>query len=419
MTSNNITDNDSSKNFEVLIVDDIPENLQVLANILDKQGMDVSYASSGYEALNSLKAELPDLILLDISMPEMDGYKVCEIIKSNTETRDIPVIFLTARDQTEDIIKGFKIGAVDYITKPFNVEEMTTRILTHLELKHSRDSMAKYIKIIKEKNRQISEQNKQLKDLNATKDKFFSIIAHDLTSPFHTLISISDLLASKFKQFPPEKVERYIHLIQESTKNTYSLLENLLAWSRTQTNKIELFPEYINVQKQVIDSIKLLRGMANRKNISLSYSAADNLVVYADENMLTTILRNLISNALKFTEKNGRVIIKAKNITKKLKNKRITEFVEITVSDTGVGIPEQKMNELFRIDKSRSTCGTENEKGTGLGLVLCKEFVEINGGAITGKSTLGEGSDFIFTLPTEPLTNQTPKNNYQKLHIEA
>jgi len=158
----------------VLIVDDIPENLQVLGNVLLQKGLDVGFATNGEEALEAVKYNKPDLILLDIMMPGMSGITVCQKLKSNPETQDIPVIFLTAKTQPEDIIKGFEVGAVDYVTKPFNSGELLARVMTQLELKKSRDLIAK--------------QNEELMELNATKDKFFSIIAHDLRGPFSGLL---------------------------------------------------------------------------------------------------------------------------------------------------------------------------------------------------------------------------------------
>ena len=185
----------------ILIVDDIPKNLQVLSSILSFEGYQISFASSGSQALNIIETSLPDLILLDIMMPIMDGYEVCKILKSNPRTKDIPIIFLTGKVEAEDIVHGLKIGAVDYITKPFNSAELLSRVHTHIELKLSRDAIVKY-------NYELEESKKQLLELNASKDKFFSIIAHDLRSPFTGFIGLSQLLSEEYDSINKEELSK-------------------------------------------------------------------------------------------------------------------------------------------------------------------------------------------------------------------
>ena len=171
------------KDSVVLIVDDIPENLQVLGNILSAYGLDIGVATDGLQALENVKFQKPDLILLDIMMPGMDGFEVCEKLKSNPETSNIPVIFLTAKSQTEDIVKGFEVGAVDYVTKPFNSAELLVRVFNHLELKKAKDK--------------IERQNDELKEMNDAKNKFFSIISHDLRGPFSGLLGLTSLIINE------------------------------------------------------------------------------------------------------------------------------------------------------------------------------------------------------------------------------
>ncbi|MBU8893561.1 MAG: hypothetical protein KOO66_12350 [Bacteroidales bacterium] len=226
-----------------------------------------------------------------------------------------------------------------------------------------------------------------------TKNKFFSIIAHDLKNPFNTLLGFSDLLLKNYKVYDEEKCGHIVKIINDSTKNTYSLLENLLTWSRSQSGKIKFSPEEIKIKTIINEVILLLQQSAKNKNIRLSDNSEANLTVYSDKNMLNTILRNLVSNAIKFTHQNGAIIISACET----KNQ---DFIEITVADTGVGISKEKTADLFRIEKSDATYDTDNERGTGLGLILCKEFVEKNGGRIWVESELNKGSKFVFTTPT-------------------
>jgi len=372
-----------SHTYQVLVVDDIPENLQVLSNILYEEGIEISFATNGKQALDTMTFVKPDLILLDISMPEMDGYEVCRRLKANPETAHIPIIFLTARTQTDDIIKGFEVGAVDYVTKPFNSNELVSRVFTHLELKHSRDVIKK--------------QNEELITLNATKDKFFSIIAHDLKNPFNTLIGFSDLMLQGYDRMDREKIMKFLNLIHLASKRGFNLLENLLEWSRSQTGAIQCKPESLNIAALLSSFEDMLKSTAASKNIELVYAIPSYLTAYADANMLKTVMRNLISNAIKFSPTDSQIYVLAEQNEK---------WVDISVEDRGVGISENDLEKLFRIDIHHSTKGTSDEQGTGLGLILCKEFVERNGGKISVKSRVGEGSTFKVVLPAEKIDNE-------------
>ena len=366
-----------TSNYKVLIVDDIEENLQVVGNILSEKEVAILLAKNGKQAIKVAQRKLPDLILLDINMPEMNGYQACEMIKNNEKTKDIPIIFLSALSEKDDIVKGFSIGGVDYISKPFNKTELLARVFTHLELKKAKD--------------QLKNQNKELKELNATKDKFFSIIAHDLRSPFSSMIGFSKLLNKNFDKYDQEKQKKFINMIDNGIQNTYKLLDNLLLWARSQKGKIEFNPKEINLYSLSDETHELLNQSIENKLIQFTNQINPNISVHADNEMLSIIIRNLISNAIKFTPKEGEIIINAKENNQ--------DFVEVSVKDTGVGIPKEVKSKIFDISENTSTQGTENETGTGLGLILCKEFVEKHGGKIWVESEEEKGSEFIFTLP--------------------
>ena len=246
----------------------------------------------------------------------------------------------------------------------------------------------------KEARQALTESELQLKELNATKDKFFSIIAHDLKSPFSSILGLSELLFTNFDKYDAQKKKRFIGLIKEATENTYKLLENLLLWSRSQRGIIDFKPTKRNLHLLTGETVNLLSQSTKNKSIVLINQIPEDIYVVADRDMLLTILRNLISNAIKFTHKNGMVIV---SVEKTIKQK----FIEISVTDTGIGISEDTIGDLFQLDKNVSTSGTEKETGTGLGLILCKEFVEKHGGEIWIESKVGKGSKFIFTLPVE------------------
>ncbi len=231
--------------------------------------------------------------------------------------------------------------------------------------------------------------------LNATKDKFFSIIAHDLKNPFNTMLGFSEFLLKKFDDYDKEKQKKFIGIIRDDIENTYKLLENLLLWSQSQRGQLEYMPEKENLFLSVSESVELLDLSASSKKISLINKINENIYVNVDSNMLSTVIRNLISNAIKFTPENGKIIIKSKVV--KSDDKR--NYNEITVEDTGIGISKEKLKKIFSNDENTSTRGTAGERGTGLGLILCKEFVEKHKGNIRAESEVGKGSKFIFTLP--------------------
>lgn len=370
--------------YNVLIVDDIPENLQLLSGFLYKKGIEVSVAFDGEQALKAIENETPDLILLDIAMPGMDGYEVCEILKSKEETKEIPIIFLTARNETEDIVRGFDLGAVDYITKPFKNKELIRRVTNQLELKRAKDVQNRYVKIIKN-------QNTELSELNATKDKFLSIIAHDLKNPFHILTSLSKMLVTNLQKYDEDRIMLFLENIYKTSMQGFSLLENLLNWTKSQTNRLELYPKKVDLNLLVNVNVELFNSQARMKKINLEKDILKEQFIWADENSITTVFRNLIGNALKFTNENGTVTIKARN-------KNATHF-KIDIIDDGVGISLKNLEKLFRIDTHLTTNGTFKERGSGLGLLLCKEFVEKNNGEISVESIEGKGSVFSFTVP--------------------
>ena len=241
----------------------------------------------------------------------------------------------------------------------------------------------------------LKENEQKMRKLNAEKDKFFSIIAHDLKNPLNLMLGFSDLLIRNFDKYNNKEKKEYINIIQQSVQNTYKLLENLLLWSRAQRGTIDFYPENRNLYLLSAKTIELLIQSAESKSITLSNQIPKDLYIEADENMFLTILRNLISNAIKFTPKGGKITIKAHSVTDKNKH----SFAEISVKDNGIGIAKETLAQLFTISENVSTKGTEDEAGTGLGLMLCKEFVEKHGGKIRVESEVGKGSKFIFSFP--------------------
>ncbi len=236
----------------------------------------------------------------------------------------------------------------------------------------------------------LEQSEKKLRQLNATKDKFFSIVAHDLKNPFNAIMGFSNLLSEAYDNFDEKQRKTFIRNISDATENTYKLLQNLLEWSRTQTNSIEYKPDAIDLGEIIDSNISVLKSSAINKDITITTKIPSNTIAFADKNMIRTVVRNLISNAIKFTRPGGKIEISAS---------RTGNYIEVCVADNGVGISKENQKKLFKIDEQFKSYGTANEQGSGLGLLLCKEFVEKNGGDIWVESKYGQGSKFKFTLP--------------------
>jgi signal transduction histidine kinase len=361
----------SKKDFtNILIVDDIPANLQILSEILEREGHKVRPVLNGVMALQVAEKEKPDLILLDIMMPEMDGFEVCQHFKELPDLADVPIIFISALNDSNEIVKALHFGAADYITKPFHANEVTARVATHLKL---------------------YQQKNELQKINAEKDKFFSIIAHDLRSPFNSFLGLTEIMAEELPSLSLEQAQEIAKSMSKSANNLHRLLENLLQWSRMQQGAIPYNAEILQLDLLVAESIEMIYEPAKSKGIEIVTTINNDIKVLADPNMLQTVIRNLISNAVKFTQRDGKVYVSA--------NVNADHITQISIQDTGIGMNRELLNNMFRIDVKTSRKGTDNEPSTGLGLLLCKEFVEKHGGRIWAESEEGKGSVFRFTIP--------------------
>ncbi|MEM7112205.1 MAG: hybrid sensor histidine kinase/response regulator [Chloroflexota bacterium] len=354
----------------ILVVDDTPTNVRVLLDYLREQNFKVLVATSGNRALQQLERVQPDLILLDVVMPGIDGFETCRQLKANPLTKEIPVIFMTALSDTVDKVKGFEVGAVDYVTKPFQQEEVLARIEAHLT---------------------IQQQKNELRELNATKDKLFSIIGHDLRNHFAGMIGLVDFMVDDSIQVDPEFMEGSLDSIHALIHSSYKLLENLLTWASLQRGVLRAKPSDFDLEPVVQMNTFINQETAVLKKITVSHQVAPStFFVRADENMVNTVIRNLISNAIKFTHEGGSI-----TVTAEAKDGQIV----CAVTDTGVGMSEKRLNGLFQIGGTTSTDGTAGEPGTGLGLILCHDFVQQNGGHIWAESIQNKGTTFRFTLP--------------------
>ena len=385
------------RNSTILIVDDSAANLGFLRDYLLMYKFNILIAQEGQIALDLIEqGERPDLIMLDIMMPGMDGFEVCKRLKENDATKDVPVIFLSVLSEASDRLRGFEIGAVDYIDKPFQKEEVLARVTAQLTIRKQQLDLKREIKERTIAEKQLQRYTEELKELNASKDKFFSIIAHDLKSPFTALLGFADYLTSQLDELNKDEIRECSTNIYKSAQGVYNLLENLLHWSSIQTGRIEFTPMSFNLNKLIDEIFILYQVNAFKKKIKLINSLSSSIDVYADRKMVETVLRNLISNAIKYTPVSGDVFISAEQNNEK---------IEISVVDNGIGISQEQLATLFRIDEHQNGGNTEKEMGTGIGLILCKEFVNKNNGEIWVNSKIGEGSKFIFSLPAVKIEN--------------
>jgi len=250
-------------------------------------------------------------------------------------------------------------------------------------------------KELEEINEKLLKSEEDLKELNTTKDRFFSIIAHDLKNPFNALLGFSELLKLNIDNYTKEEIKKQVEIINESAQSLFKLLDNLLNWSRTQIGSIVYKPDLFPLHPLVSQEVELLEATAERKNIKIVVRIGSHIMVFADNNIISIVIRNLINNAIKFSNSGGRILVNADEKE---------NMVEVSVSDSGIGMEQSELNKLFRLDESFTSRGTADEEGTGLGLLLCKEFVEKNRGHIRATSEKGKGSTFYFTLHTHRWT---------------
>jgi len=381
-----------SNNGVILIVDDLPENVMVVEKTLQKEGYRTEIATTGAEALDRLKANQPDLVLLDVLMPKVDGFEVCRQIKADEDLAHIPIIFLTALNEPKYIIQGFNAGGVDFISKPFNLTELLARVKTHVDLKKAQEENRRYIEQMKKTNEQLSKAKNMLTELNNNKDKFFSIIAHDLRNPFQGFYKLTEYISREFDTLDMGELKTMIMDMSASSKKLNKLLENLLAWSRVQLGKITVKMEEHNL-KQLIDvNITLFNDIAGSKNININNKVHHQFKVFTDIQMFNTVIRNIISNAIKFTDVFGEVSLSAS---------RQNGSVLLSIEDNGIGMAPDELSQLFSIDTQAVKSGTAGEIGTGLGLILSKELLDRIDCSIAVKSRAGEGSTFILKIPAK------------------
>lgn len=365
--------------YKILIVDDVMSNVLLLKVLLTNEKFAIATASNGRQALEQVEKENPDLVLLDVMMPDMSGFEVAQHLKSNPNTADIPIIFLTALNSTADIVKGFQVGANDFISKPFNKEELIIRVTHQISLVAAK--------------RLILSKTEELQRTIAGRDKLYSVIAHDLRSPMGSIKVVLNML---ILNLPSEKIgaEMYelLTMANQTTEDVFSLLDNLLKWTKSQIGKLNVVYQDVDLVEVTDGVIEIFSMVASLKKIRIREMKPEKMMVNADIDMLKTVVRNLLSNAIKFSKENSEVLVKMEEVD---------GMAVVSVQDYGCGISEEGQKKLLHTDTHFSTFGTNNEEGSGLGLLLCKDFVVKNGGKLWFTSKEGEGSIFSFSIPVK------------------
>ena len=363
--------------FKLLVVDDVQTNVLLLKALLGKEGYGILVANNGQEALEVIRNENPDLILLDVMMPGMDGFEVAERLKSEEFRCEIPIIFLTALDDTQSIVNGFKLGVGDFISKPFRKEELMVRIKHQLSLVAAR--------------RIIEEKNEELRKTIAGRDKMYSVIAHDLRSPMASMkMLLNTIMMSVEKDKIDPDIFDMLEMSNKTSEEVFSLLDNLLKWTKSQLGKLTVIPQKLDISGLADGVVEVMNSVAEVKHIKLIRTDHESFFVYVDIEMIKSILRNLISNAVKFSNPDSEIKVGIKAEDGK---------VIVSVTDSGKGIKKEDQHKLLKDSTHFSTYGTISEEGAGLGLLLCRDFARKNGGELWFESEENLGSVFSFSLP--------------------
>jgi two-component system sensor histidine kinase/response regulator len=364
----------------ILVVDDVSKNLQVVGTLLRREGYRFAPATSGPQALERVRVERPDLILLDLMMPDMDGLEVCRRLKADPHTQRVPIIFLTASNEMEHLVQGFEAGAVDYITKPFNPPELLARVRTHLELKHARE---------------------RLRELNEEKNEFMGIVAHDLRNPLGAITGYAEMILEQTEDLqqtaPPDQFARAVKEVNEcsvrvrdASRRMAEMVQNLLDANRIERGelKLKLAPTDLTALAAAVADSQRLRAAAKQQSIHVETAGAP-VDALADPSVMAQVLENLLSNAIKYSPPGKQIALRIN---------QTPEGVCCEVQDQGPGLNAEDRQKLFGKFARLSAKPTGGELATGLGLSIVKRLVEAMNGKVWCESEPGLGATFIVAL---------------------
>lgn len=371
----------------ILVVDDISKNLQVVGTMLRNEGYHVMPATSGVQALERAAAQPPDLILLDLMMPDMDGLEVCRRLKADAAAREIPVIFLTASNEMDHLMQGFEVGAVDYVTKPFNAPELLARVQTHHELKHARDTIVRY--------------GQELSRLNDEKNEFMGIAAHDLRNRLGAIKGYAEMILEDAESLAGASAEMLDSVraqisdsaarIQDTSQRMAGMVQNLLDANRIERGemRLNLAPAELTALVAGVVEGQLARATAKQQTLELAADPAP-VTVTVDAGVMVQVVENLVSNAVKYSPPGKRIQVRVR---------RTASAVQCEVQDEGPGLSAEDQQKLFGKFARLTAKPTGGEQSTGLGLSIVKTLVEAMHGRVWCESEPGHGATFLVQLP--------------------
>lgn len=369
----------------ILVVDDQSKNISILGKILQEQGYHLAFALSGKEALALVEKNIPDLILLDLLMPEMDGLKVCEILKAQAQFAEVPIIFLTASHDQKHLIEAFEKGAADYVTKPFQKVELLARVKHHLKLKYQTNQL-------KMREIELSQALVKEKEISELKNRIISVASHEFRSPMTVILGFTQLLLKHYQTFPEEKIYKYLSSIEFSAQKITSMIDDLLTLSHVDSGIINLTPVPINLQEFATRFILEVKdGIAHHHQVEFHIAEIpEDLTgeILLDQKILEYTLYNLMSNAVKFSEPNTLITFEVSYNN---------NYIIFKISDQGIGIPLEEQKHLF--DLFYRASNAKDIQGTGLGLNIIQRYITLQKGRIEVESQENKGTTFTVFLP--------------------
>ncbi len=377
-----------AKETKILIVDDTPANLDVLKQTLAREGYRISLAPSGERALKIVPLLKPDLILLDVMMPGIDGYETCRRLKRDRVHADIPVIFITAKNETQDIVEGFNAGGIDYISKPFRHEEVLARVSTQSRIRSLERARQRLTQ-------DLDARNRHLVELNDLKTRFLGMAAHDMRTPLASIGGFSQILIDGASQMAEPEKEDFLTRIRNLSRQMLGMINDLLDVTVIESGQLNLDLIERSLNETLLNRLPLFELLADKKNILIDAQLETLPPMPFDECRIHQVFDNLLGNAVKFSPAGSRIVVSLD---------AEGEFARVTVRDEGPGLCEADKNRLFDGFQKLNPRPTGGEKSTGLGLLIARKMVEAHGGKLTVESAPGKGSTFGFMLPLIPKT---------------